>query len=74
MLYLRLSWVAGQAGICKFLFSQKLEKKIFLSVFGSFVVLLGTLITVITTLSTSAICTNGLVKGGGAYFLVYFLI
>ncbi|KAL7074989.1 hypothetical protein ACQ4LE_005539 [Meloidogyne hapla] len=54
MLYLRLSWVAGQAGI----------------LFGSFVVLLGTLITVITTLSTSAICTNGLVKGGGAYFLI----
>ncbi|KAI1714915.1 solute carrier family 12 domain-containing protein [Ditylenchus destructor] len=54
MLYLRISWVAGQAGI----------------LLGSCVVLLGTLITIITALSTSAICTNGMVKGGGAYYLI----
>jgi hypothetical protein len=54
MLYLRISWVAGQAGL----------------LLGSCVVLLGTLITAITALSTSAICTNGLIKGGGAYYLV----
>jgi len=54
MLYLRISWVSGQAGI----------------LLGSCVVLLGTLITVITALSTSAICTNGQIKGGGAYYLI----
>uniref|UniRef100_A0A914IDA3 Uncharacterized protein n=1 Tax=Globodera rostochiensis TaxID=31243 RepID=A0A914IDA3_GLORO len=54
MLYLRLSWVSAQSGL----------------LLGSCIVLLGTLITIITTLSTSAICTNGLVKGGGAYFLI----
>lgn len=54
MLYLRISWVAGQAGI----------------LLGSCVVILGTLITVITALSTSAICTNGQIKGGGAYYLI----
>uniref|UniRef100_A0A914PCB4 Uncharacterized protein n=1 Tax=Panagrolaimus davidi TaxID=227884 RepID=A0A914PCB4_9BILA len=54
MLYLRVSWVAGQAGI-------------FL---GTAVVLLASLVTTITALSTCAICTNGDVKGGGAYFLI----
>uniref|UniRef100_A0AC35TMV5 AA_permease domain-containing protein n=1 Tax=Rhabditophanes sp. KR3021 TaxID=114890 RepID=A0AC35TMV5_9BILA len=54
MLYLRVSWVAGQAGI----------------IFGTGVVLLASLVTTITALSTCAICTNGDVKGGGAYFLI----
>ncbi|EJD74990.1 hypothetical protein LOAG_17781 [Loa loa] len=54
MLYLRISWVAGQAGI----------------VLGCAVVLLASLVTFITALSTCAICTNGDVKGGGAYFLI----
>lgn len=54
MLYLRVSWVAGQAGI-------------FL---GTAVVLLASVVTTITALSTCAICTNGDVKGGGAYFLI----
>ncbi|VDN02395.1 unnamed protein product [Thelazia callipaeda] len=54
MLYLRVSWVAGQAGIG----------------LGCAVVLLASLVTFITALSTCAICTNGDVKGGGAYFLI----
>ncbi|GMT10099.1 hypothetical protein PFISCL1PPCAC_1396, partial [Pristionchus fissidentatus] len=54
MLYMRISWVTGQAGV----------------VLGCGIVLLASLTTVITTLSTCAICTNGDVKGGGAYFLI----
>uniref|UniRef100_A0A7E4VP44 Solute carrier family 12 member 9 n=1 Tax=Panagrellus redivivus TaxID=6233 RepID=A0A7E4VP44_PANRE len=54
MLYLRMAWVAGQAGI----------------LFGTLIVLLGSLVTLITTLSMSAICTNGMVKGGGVYYLI----
>ena len=48
MLFLRLSWVTGQAGIG----------------LGSLIVLLATVVTVITSLSMSAICTNGIVRGG----------
>ncbi|KAK6755985.1 hypothetical protein RB195_014400 [Necator americanus] len=54
MLYLRISWVAGQAGIG----------------LGSMIVLLASFVTSITAISTCAICTNGDVKGGGAYFLI----
>ncbi|KAH7713642.1 CRE-NKCC-1 protein [Aphelenchoides avenae] len=54
MLYLRISWVAGQAGIFG----------------GAGVVALGSLVAIVTTLSTSAICTNGQVKGGGSYYLI----
>ncbi|TKR87167.1 hypothetical protein L596_011614 [Steinernema carpocapsae] len=54
MLYLRVSWVAGQCGI----------------LLGSCVVLLASVVTTITAISTCAICTNGDVKGGGAYFLI----
>lgn len=54
MLFLRLSWVVGQAGIG----------------FSLLIVLLASIVTVITTLSMSAICTNGQVRGGGAYYLI----
>ncbi|XP_067119704.1 solute carrier family 12 member 2-like isoform X2 [Centruroides vittatus] len=54
MLFLRLSWVVGQAGIG----------------LGCVVVLLATVVTVITSLSMSAICTNGEVKGGGTYYMI----
>ncbi|CAD5223562.1 unnamed protein product [Bursaphelenchus okinawaensis] len=54
ILYLRVAWVSGQAGIA----------------LGQAVVLLASTVTTITALSTCAICTNGEVKGGGAYFLI----
>lgn len=54
MLFLRLSWVTGQAGIG----------------LASVIVLVSTLVTVLTSLSMSAICTNGEVRGGGTYYLI----
>ena len=54
MLFIRLSWVVGQSGI----------------LLSSVVVILSGVVTTITTLSMSAICTNGEVKGGGAYYLI----
>lgn len=54
MLFIRLSWVVGQAGIG----------------LAAVIILLSGVVTVITTLSMSAICTNGEVKGGGAYYLI----
>ena len=54
MIFLRLSWVVGEAGVG----------------LASIVVLLATVVTFITSLSTSAICTNGEVKGGGVYYLI----
>lgn len=64
ILFIRLSWVAAQAGI----------------LYGSITVLLASAATIITTLSMSAICTNGEVKGGGTYYMIsrslgkYFLL
>ena len=54
MLFLRLSWVTGQAGIG----------------LASIIVIISTAVTVLTSLSMSAICTNGEVKGGGTYYLI----
>lgn len=54
MLYLRLSWVAGQAGIA----------------WSTVIIVLSAVVTMFTTLSMSAVCTNGEVKGGGAYYLI----
>ena len=54
MLFIRLSGVVGQAGIGRTVV----------------IILLASVVTVITTLSMSAICTNGEVKGGGAYYLI----
>lgn len=54
MLFIRLSWVVGQAGIG----------------LASVIILLSAVVTTITTLSMSAICTNGEVRGGGAYYLI----
>ncbi|ESO08644.1 hypothetical protein HELRODRAFT_74876 [Helobdella robusta] len=54
MLFLRLSWVVGQAGIG----------------LASVIVLLASTVTTLTALSMSAICTNGEVRGGGAYYMI----
>ncbi|XP_072138365.1 solute carrier family 12 member 1 isoform X1 [Mobula birostris] len=54
MLFIRLSWIVGQAGIG----------------LGVIVICLSTVVTVLTGISMSAICTNGIVRGGGAYYLI----
>ncbi|XP_053405813.1 solute carrier family 12 member 1-like isoform X2 [Mercenaria mercenaria] len=54
MLFLRLSWVTGQAGIG----------------LATVIIALSGIVTSITTMSMSAICTNGEVKGGGAYYMI----
>eukprot|EP00941_MAST-03F_sp_MAST-3F-sp1_P001987 g1987.t1 len=54
MMFLRLGWIVGQAGV----------------VSGTLVITLANVVTLITTLSMSAIATNGVVSGGGAYFLI----
>lgn len=54
MLFLRLSWVVGQAGILQ----------------GCFLILTTSTVTTITTLSMSAISTNGIIKGGGTYYMI----
>lgn len=48
MLFLRLSWVVGEAGIVE----------------GFILILTTTAVTTITALSMSAISTNGVIKGG----------
>lgn len=54
MLFLRLSWVVGQAGIYQTLI----------------IIGISACVCVVTTLSLSAICTNGEVKGGGIYYII----
>ncbi|PVD19572.1 hypothetical protein C0Q70_20062 [Pomacea canaliculata] len=54
MLFLRLTWMTGQAGIG----------------LASVIVLISSLVTTLTTMSMAAICTNGEVKGGGAYYMI----
>ncbi|CAK9815935.1 Bumetanide-sensitive sodium-(potassium)-chloride cotransporter [Anthophora quadrimaculata] len=54
MLFLRLSWVVAQAGIGE----------------AILLILTTTAVTTITSLSMSAISTNGLIKGGGTYYMI----
>ncbi|XP_066156411.1 bumetanide-sensitive sodium-(potassium)-chloride cotransporter [Euwallacea fornicatus] len=54
MLFLRLSWVVGQAGIAQ----------------SILLILVTTMVTSITALSMSAISTNGVIKGGGTYYMI----
>lgn len=54
MLFLRLSWVVGQAGIIE----------------GFILILTTTVVTSVTSLSMSAISTNGVIKGGGTYYMI----
>lgn len=54
MLFLRLSWVVGQAGIIE----------------AIILIMTTTAVTGITALSMSAISTNGVIKGGGTYYMI----
>ncbi|CAH0758269.1 unnamed protein product [Diatraea saccharalis] len=54
MLFLRLSWVIGQAGIAQ----------------AVLLILTTSVVTTITALSMSAISTNGVIKGGGTYYMI----
>lgn len=54
ILFLRLTWLVGTAGIVE----------------GFFVVLLCCCVTLLTAISMSAIATNGVVPGGGSYFMI----
>lgn len=51
MLFLRLSWVVGQSGIMQSLL----------------IIAFSAVVCVLTTLSMSAICTNGQVEGGQTF-------
>ena len=55
MLYLRLTWVGGQAGIG----------------WSTVIIILSAVVTWLTTLSMSAVCTNGEVKGGENIRAIY---
>uniref|UniRef100_A0A8K9V6V4 Solute carrier family 12 member 3 n=1 Tax=Oncorhynchus mykiss TaxID=8022 RepID=A0A8K9V6V4_ONCMY len=73
MLFIRLSWVFGQAGWGKYNTETSLWS--ITNVFcvlglGIVVIALSCVVTTVTGLSMSAICTNGVVRGGGAYYLI----
>lgn len=53
ILFLRMPWIVGQAGIG----------------LSTVIVLLATVVTTITALSMSAVCTNGEVKGGRFWWI-----
>lgn len=54
MLFLRLSWVVGQAGIGQ----------------GLLIIICASVVTTLTSLSMAAISTNGIIKGGGTYYMI----
>ncbi|XP_014668618.1 PREDICTED: solute carrier family 12 member 4-like [Priapulus caudatus] len=54
ILFLRLTWLVGAAGVVE----------------GFFVVFLCCAVTLLTAFSMSAIATNGVVPGGGSYFMI----
>ncbi|XP_037292359.1 bumetanide-sensitive sodium-(potassium)-chloride cotransporter isoform X2 [Manduca sexta] len=54
MLFLRLSWVVGQAGVAQ----------------SILLIMTTSVVTTITALSMSAISTNGVIKGGGTYYMI----
>ena len=54
MLFLRLTWVVGQAGLLE----------------GLAVITLANVVTLITAISMSAVSTNGQIKGGGIYYMI----
>lgn len=65
MLFLRLSWVVGEAGnvFIKY-FKQLNQYHAFTGIYQALILILTTtLVTFITALSMSAISTNGIIKG-----------
>ena len=54
MLFLRLTWVIGQAGLIE----------------GLLLITLANAVTIITALSMSAVTTNGQIRGGGIYYMI----
>ncbi|XP_047501721.1 bumetanide-sensitive sodium-(potassium)-chloride cotransporter-like [Penaeus chinensis] len=54
MLFLRVSWMVGQAGL----------------VYSILIVIMANVVTIVTTLSMSAVATNGRIKGGGVYYMI----
>lgn len=54
IMFLRVGWMVGQAGIGLSLV----------------IVLLSTVVVMLTALSMSAICTNGEIRAGGAYYMI----
>ena len=54
MLFLRLTWVVGQAGLWQ----------------GLLVITLCNVVTVLSALSMSAISTNGKIAAGGVYYMI----
>lgn len=54
MLFLRLTWVVGQAGLIHTLALMAVAN----------------VVTVITAISMSAVSTNGQIKAGGIYFMI----
>ena len=54
MLFLRLTWVVGEAGLVEALA----------------IITLANVVTTITAISMSAVCTNGQIKGGGIYYMI----
>ncbi|KAF2357911.1 SLC12A transporter C-terminal [Trinorchestia longiramus] len=54
MLFLRVSWMVGQAGLTGALA----------------IVCAANIVTVITAISMSAVATNGLIQGGGVYYMI----
>ncbi|KAM6388078.1 solute carrier family 12 member 1 isoform 1-T2 [Pluvialis apricaria] len=86
MLFIRLSWIVGQAGIglgvIIILLATMVTSITGLSTsaiatngfvrggLGIIVIGLSVVVTTLTGISMSAICTNGVVRGGGAYYLI----
>uniref|UniRef100_A0A8C5CNI2 Solute carrier family 12 member 2 n=1 Tax=Gadus morhua TaxID=8049 RepID=A0A8C5CNI2_GADMO len=59
MLFIRMSWIVGQAGIGMLSFATSASLGLTIAI-----ICMATLVTTITGLSTSAIATNGFVRGG----------
>ncbi|XP_029392740.1 solute carrier family 12 member 1 isoform X2 [Mus pahari] len=86
MLFIRLSWIVGEAGIglgvLIILLSTMVTSITGLSTsaiatngfvrggLGVIIIGLSVVVTTLTGISMSAICTNGVVRGGGAYYLI----